>query len=48
LSSRWDALVDASADEAERRRVLDELEERFLERSYITNLLAGIERELAE
>jgi molecular chaperone HscB len=48
LSSRWDALVDASADEPERRRVLDELEERFLERSYITNLLAGIERELSQ
>ena len=48
LSSRWDALVDTSADEPERRRVLDELEERFLERSYITNLLAGIERELSQ
>jgi len=48
LSAKWDALVDASADEPERRRVLDELQERFLERNYITNLLAGIERELAE
>ena len=48
LSAKWDALADASADEPERRRVLDQLEERFLERSYITNLLAGIERELAE
>ena len=48
LSSRWDALVDAAAGDSERRRVLDELQERFLERNYITNLLAGIERELAE
>jgi molecular chaperone HscB len=48
LSANWDALADASADEPERRRVLDELEERFLERSYITNLLAGIERELSQ
>jgi molecular chaperone HscB len=48
LSARWDALVDASADEHERRRVLDELQERFLERNYITNLLGGIDRELAE
>ena len=48
LSASWDALVDASAGEAERRRVLDELQERFLERNYITNLLAGIERELSE
>jgi len=47
LSARWDALIDASAGEPERRRVLKELEERFLERNYITNLLAGIERELA-
>jgi hypothetical protein len=28
--------------------VLDELQERFLERNYITNLLAGIERELSQ
>jgi molecular chaperone HscB len=47
LSAKWDALVDAFAAEPERRRVLDELQERFLERNYITNLLAGIERELA-
>ena len=47
LSAEWDALVDASAGEPERRRVLDELQERFLERNYITNLLAGIERELS-
>ena len=48
LSAKWDALVDASAGEPERRRVLDELQERFLERNYITNLLAGIERELSQ
>jgi len=48
LSARWDALVEASAGEPERRRVLDELQERFLERNYITNLLAGIERELSQ
>jgi molecular chaperone HscB len=48
LSSRWDALVDAAAADSERRRVLDELQERLLERNYITNLLAGIERELSQ
>ena len=47
LSARWDALVDASGTEPERRRVLDELQERFLERSYINNLLAGIDKELS-
>jgi molecular chaperone HscB len=46
LSARWDALVDSGAAEGERRAVLDALRDRFLERNYITNLLAGIEREL--
>ena len=46
LSARWDALVDAGAPESERRAVLDALRERILERNYINNLLAGIEREL--
>jgi molecular chaperone HscB len=46
LSARWDALVDGNAAAGERRAVLDALRDRFLERNYITNLLAGIEREL--
>ena len=46
LSSRWDSLVDAVAPESERRAVLEALRERVLERNYINNLLAGIEREL--
>ena len=46
LSARWDALVDAGATESERRPVLEALRERILERNYINNLLAGIEREL--
>ena len=33
-------------DETERRAVLGALRERMLERNYINNLLAGIEREL--
>ncbi|HEY1306689.1 MAG TPA: hypothetical protein VGF24_24215 [Vicinamibacterales bacterium] len=46
LASRWDALVEsASADE--RRATLDALRERLLERNYINNLLATIEREVA-
>ena len=48
LSARWDALVDAGAAESERRAVLDALRERILERNYINNLLAGIERELTQ
>jgi molecular chaperone HscB len=46
LATRWDALVDAGAGEPERRLVLEALRDRMLERSYINNLLAGIEREL--
>jgi len=44
LSDRWDGLVDGDADR--KRAVLTALNERILERNYITNLLAGIEREL--
>jgi molecular chaperone HscB len=48
LSSQWDALVDAAAPESARREVLVALRERLLERNYIQNLLAGIERELTQ
>ena len=48
LFARWDALVDASARGDERREVLQALRERMLERNYIHNLLAGIERELSQ
>ena len=43
LSVRWDALADA--DVQGRREVLDALRDRVLERNYINNLLATIERE---
>ena len=46
LSSNWDEAVDANATDSERKRLLDALRERFLERNYIANLLASIEREL--
>jgi hypothetical protein len=46
LSTKWDAAVDRGAPADERRAILQSLRERFLERNYITNLLAGIEREL--
>jgi molecular chaperone HscB len=47
LFAKWDALLDRSAPAADRRPVLEALRERVLERNYITNLLAGIEREMA-
>jgi molecular chaperone HscB len=46
LSAAWDALVESNAHDAERRAVLTALRDRVLERNYINNLLAGIEREL--
>jgi molecular chaperone HscB len=47
LSARWDALVGAGASTEEQRAVLIALRDRVLERNYISNLLAGIERELS-
>ncbi len=44
LCERWDG---RSGDDAERREILGALREQLLERNYITNLLATIEREEA-
>jgi molecular chaperone HscB len=43
LAARW----DAGTDDGDRRAILEALRDRFLERNYIANLLAGIERELS-
>jgi len=48
LSAQWDTLVDRGAPQADRRAILEALRERVLERNYINNLLAGIERELTQ
>ena len=45
LSARWDSLEEAAAPE--KRATLDALRERLLERNYINNLLATIEREVS-
>jgi molecular chaperone HscB len=47
LSSRWDDAIDRNATDAERHEILVALRDRVLERNYIGNLLAGIERELS-
>jgi molecular chaperone HscB len=47
LFAEWDALLDRDASDAERRPVLEALRERVLERNYIGNLLAGIEKEMS-
>jgi len=46
LCARWDRQLDAE-DPLERRTTLDALRERLLERNYINNLLASIDREAA-
>ena len=46
LSARWDAQHDAASPQ-EKRATLEALRERLLERNYINNLLATIEREVA-
>jgi molecular chaperone HscB len=43
LAARW----DAGAPDGDRRAILEALRDRFLERNYISNLLAGIEREVS-
>ena len=50
LSERWDALQEggAAGDPDARQSLLAALRERLLERNYVNNLLATIERELAE
>jgi molecular chaperone HscB len=47
LSDRWDAVADNDSANGDRRRVLEALRDRILERNYINNLLAGIEKELS-
>ena len=47
LSARWDGQLTANAPAPDRRATLDALRERLLERNYINNLLATIEREVA-
>jgi molecular chaperone HscB len=48
LTDRWDELTDRDESSAARRMVLDALRDRMLERNYLANLLAGVERELTE
>jgi molecular chaperone HscB len=48
LARRWDTLIDQGVPRAARRPVLDALKTLLLERNYITNLLAALEKEAAE
>jgi molecular chaperone HscB len=46
LSARWDAARETASPE-EKRALLEALRERLLERNYINNLLAAIDREMS-
>ena len=47
LSGQWDAQLDAGRPLEERRRILEALRQLLLERTYVDNLLATLEREQA-
>ena len=46
IGREWDAALDASADEAERQALLARMNEVLNRRSYIRNLVAGVQKEL--
>ncbi len=48
LTARWDAMVDRGAPASERRPVLEALKRLLLEKNYVTNLLAALDKEAAE
>ena len=48
LAVRWDRQVEQGAPAAERRATLEEMRARLLERNYINNLLATLQREMEQ
>jgi molecular chaperone HscB len=48
LAAQWDEALERGAPEPDRKKILEALRDQFLERNYINNLLAGIERELTQ
>ena len=48
LCAAWDAAVDARADAPARRKLLDRMNAVLNRRSYIRNLVASVQKELAE
>ena len=45
-AQQWDAALDANASEADREAILQRLNELLNRRSYIRNLVAGVDKEL--
>ncbi|MGH9712497.1 MAG: Fe-S protein assembly co-chaperone HscB [Candidatus Acidiferrales bacterium] len=48
VGREWDAALDAHADESRRKALLAQMNEILNRRSYIRNLVAGVQKELAE
>jgi len=54
VAGQWDAMVDASpgpagdGDDAARKKLMARMNEVLNRRSYIRNLVAGVQKELAE
>jgi molecular chaperone HscB len=48
VSSEWDAALDAGADEAARKRLMDRMNDILNRRSYVRNLVNGVRVELAQ
>jgi molecular chaperone HscB len=48
LFGQWDAAMNAGADEAARRKLMERMNELLNRRSYIRNLVANVQKELAE
>jgi hypothetical protein len=46
-AQQWDAALDANASDADREAILQRLNELLNRRSYIRNLVAGVEKELS-
>jgi molecular chaperone HscB len=48
VSAQWDQAVDAHAEPAARKKIMMQMNELLNRRSYIRNLVAGVQKELAE
>jgi molecular chaperone HscB len=47
VSSDWDSALDSGADEAAKKKLMDQMNEVLNRRSYIRNLVNGVKQELA-
>jgi molecular chaperone HscB len=48
VSTDWDGAIDAGADEAAKKKLMEQMNEILNRRSYIRNLVASTQKELAE